>query len=317
MLCTYDMCTFLVVPEAAPRSARVPVVCCSSSAMARRVWEANRAAWRLATRADTHYSADRRLYKKQLSELRKEWVLEDLMARREAYVNARKEADHKAEHKAAQSTDRTAQIAAEREELAQRMVAERASVEKQQANAQRVGEARAAKRTAVETEFRRKWMERLLNDYDVEGSAEITFARSSKRSWFQPDENFEHKLKLALMQRHSPVDKWNATARKLLHEEEQEKIQSRLGGAMVTPAGPPTTSPGMQPPSVPSTGGLWSSAVGASAASATPPEPDAFDKDFIKVLEDAIRDGEAPPDTPRDAGRTDGADDDRTGEGNK
>jgi len=269
--------------------------------------------WRLATRADTHYSADRRLYKNQLSELRKEWIIEDLMARREAYVNARKEAEHKAEHKAAQSTDRTAQIAAEREELAQRMVAERASVEKQQANAQRVGEARAAKRTAVETEFRRKWMERLLKDYDVEGRAEISFARTTKRSWFKPDESFEHKLKLALMQRHSPVDKWNATARKLLHEEEQEKIQSRLGGAMITP----TSSPGMQPSSVPSTGGMWPAVGGALAASATPPEPDAFDKDFIKVLEEAIRDGEAPPDTPWDAGRTDGTDDDCTREGNE
>jgi len=281
--------------------------------MARRVWEANRAVWRLATRADTHYSADRRLYKNQLSELRKEWILEDLMARREAYVNARKEAEHKAEHKAAQSTDRTVQIATEREELAQRMVAERARVDELQTNAQRVGEARAAKRKAVETEFRRKWMERLLKDYDVEGRAEISFARTTKRSWFKPDENFEHKLKLALMQRHSPVDKWNATARKLLHEEEQEKIQSRLGGAMVTPAWPPASSPSMQLSRVPSIGGLWPAVGGALTASATPPEPDAFDKDFIKVLEEAIREGEATPDTPWDAGRTDGDDDDCTG----
>jgi len=165
-------------------------------------------------------------------------------------------------------------------------------------------------------------------------------------------QNFEHKLKLALMQRHSPVDKWNPTARKLLHEEEQEKIQSRLGGAMITPAWPPTSSPSMQPSRVLSMGAVG----GALAASATPPEPDAFDKDvrgslatlhlprpphrplpclpchtppphslltktdgwgFLPtgqfILEEAIRDGEATPDTPWDAGRTDGADDDCTG----
>ena len=52
-------------------------------------WLAEKAGWRLANRGDTWYAAERRLYKRQMTELRKSLHLEDLQRRRAEYVAAR------------------------------------------------------------------------------------------------------------------------------------------------------------------------------------------------------------------------------------
>ena len=52
-------------------------------------WAAERATWQLRNRGDTHFAADRRLYKKQLTELRRDWLSQDLLQRRMAYVAER------------------------------------------------------------------------------------------------------------------------------------------------------------------------------------------------------------------------------------
>ena len=49
-------------------------------------WQAARATWKFANRGDTQYACDRRLFKLQMSELRKEWNHEDLNKRREKYL---------------------------------------------------------------------------------------------------------------------------------------------------------------------------------------------------------------------------------------
>ena len=54
-------------------------------------WATERAANKLANRGDTHFAADRRLYAKQLSELRREWKSEELLQRRQAYVAQREQ----------------------------------------------------------------------------------------------------------------------------------------------------------------------------------------------------------------------------------
>ena len=49
-------------------------------------WAAERATYKLANRGDTHFQADKRLYKRQLAELRRDWLAEDLLTRRAKYV---------------------------------------------------------------------------------------------------------------------------------------------------------------------------------------------------------------------------------------
>ena len=62
----------------------------------RAAWDAQRTALKLLElgpkKSETRFAADRRVYKQQVSALRKEWRRDDLLARRAAYVSARTQA---------------------------------------------------------------------------------------------------------------------------------------------------------------------------------------------------------------------------------
>ena len=198
-------------------------------------WAAERATWKLANRGDNHYAADRRLYKKQMSELRKAWSSEDLMQRRSAYVAQREAAQRKvekdAEKQAVQELRRASpevmQRKAERAER-NRLIQERE--QKRVANEIKMGEKALAAQHEAEDAFRRKWLEGVLADYDVEGRAPTSaFSRERKRTWLNPD-NFDKRLHLLMMRNESPVDRWNSIARELKEVEDKERHNERMGG---------------------------------------------------------------------------------------
>lgn len=206
-------------------------------------WAAQRAGWKLANRGDTHFAADRRLYNQQMKELRKEWMEDDLLRRRAKYVRRRDAALKQAEARAAQlaaaqHSDGAASVRAEKQQARQEELAERARHEAaQEAHRKRLAEMRMARKMGAEADFRRKWLEGVMNDYDVQGDTTVsTSLGHRKRSWLTP-ENFDKRLQLLLIRHESPVDAWNSAARRLQSEEEQEALVERLGGGrLVQPA---------------------------------------------------------------------------------
>jgi hypothetical protein len=202
----------------------------------RAVWEAQRAAVKVMRDSkDTQFAAERRLYNQQLSELRKEWSMEALLARRQAYVAAREMA---AQRKSSASSSQETRVEAidreaTRQLRAQNKARREASDAKKRANAERVGAEWASKREAAETGFREKWMSDLLKKYDVSGTklrAAITRVQSGGvASWLTPD-NFEKRLTMLLIKHRSPVDRWHSIAVELEEEERKELMQHRIGG---------------------------------------------------------------------------------------
>ena len=209
-----------------------------SSARAAR-WAAQRAANKLANRGDTHFAAEKRLYKRQLKELRKEWLHEDLLARRELYVQQREAKRLAAEKKQGRVVDKeeTRDAAIELAMAEERQaIAEQKEKHKMYTRIEK--EKRVAKRQEYDTAFRKKWLDEIMQDYDVEGHAPANaFTTQRKRAWLNP-ENFEKRLHLLLMRSESPVDKWNSIARKLEADEQKASIRERTGGRMqpTTPA---------------------------------------------------------------------------------
>ena len=59
------------------------------SAEQRAKWKEQKSGWRLANKGDTWYAAERRLWKLQMTELRKEWMQDALERRREQYIERR------------------------------------------------------------------------------------------------------------------------------------------------------------------------------------------------------------------------------------
>lgn len=204
----------------------------------RAAWLAERASLKLIDlgkgKTDTFFNADRRVYKEQLSALRRQWVTEDLHARRAAYVASRVEAA-----KSKVRTEGTSMYQTRREEYrearARELAAERTSQDKQHENADRVSAQRMAKRAEAEAEFLRKWMQGVLKDYDVEGTASTMPLRMGSRSWLYP-ENMDKKLNMLLMTPKSPVDRWNGIARRNQQEEQDEAINARTAGTYVPSA---------------------------------------------------------------------------------
>jgi len=218
-----------------------------SSARAAR-WAAQRATWKLANRGDTHLAADRRLYKAQLSELRKEWLGNDLHARRAAYLKSREEEAQRKEKQAARKDARSksnmeedSQLAAARAEQ-ERFVAEQ--LRRQKESKKKMADRRAARHEEAETEFRKQWLGDLLKEYDVEGTEQANqFTQYRKRSFLTP-ENFEKRLHMLLVRNKSPIDNWNGIARKLEQDEQRAALDERTGGRLLhSPAEPVVPSP--------------------------------------------------------------------------
>jgi hypothetical protein len=198
-------------------------------------WASQRASWRLANRGDTHFAADRRLYKQQMTELRKEWHMEDLLSRRAAYAKARDAKLQAAEARAASAAQSAADAAQSEQHEAERVAREkrRISLQKQEANALKVSARQAELRLRAETEFRRKWLKGVLQDYDVQGGemSGTSLPRERRRSWLTRD-NFDKRLHMVLMRTESPVNMWNLLARQLQADEEKAALAERLGGRL-------------------------------------------------------------------------------------
>lgn len=239
----------------------------SSSRAAR--WAAQRASWKLANRGDTHFAAEKRLYGKQLRELRKEWMVEDLMARRAAYVQ-RREAMQQAKEAQASKGSRlnrsTAAGAVAREHEAE---TRKERAQKIEENNKRENLQRVARRQEAEAEFRLQWLQGMLDNYDIEGVSSVTALSQRKRAWLTA-ENFDKRLQLALIRSESPMDKWNGIARALAQDEAKANLEERSGGLvsprLEAPAGaalPHSLAPGS----------IASSDDGAPVAAAPPPRP--------------------------------------------
>ena len=156
-------------------------------------WEAERATWRLANRGDTRYALERRVFRKQLRDMRRSLKEEDLLARRAAHVAARAaerertetpEGLRAAEERAAAQDEVRAARAAQVDQLAAEARRDferyraRAAAKRERLDAARAGEGRA-------------WLEQFLERNDVSGRAErgglggLTDGTRSI-SWVQP-----------------------------------------------------------------------------------------------------------------------------------
>lgn len=200
-------------------------------------WEAQRAAWKLANRGDTHLAADRRLYKLQMKELRKEWLEEDRLARRAAYVaNREKYREREEQKKATEAVSlEFAETAADLREEKQRMHALRLEQKaKRDANLEKLAVERGEKRREAETDFRKRWLQDMLSEYDVDGRMPLNALAAldkRKRAWLTP-ENFDKRLHMLMVRPESPVKKWDGIARRLQEEEEREMLAERQGGRL-------------------------------------------------------------------------------------
>lgn len=235
----------------------------------RAAWDAQRTALKLLElgpkKSETRFAADRRVYKQQVSALRKEWRRDDLLARRAAYVSARTQAAQRSSQRPEAWTQSTSDREAEREARAQRLASDRARVAKDQANARRMSETRVSERAAAEAESRRKWLQKMLHEYDVEGDEALSYF-AGRRSWIN-DRNFDKKVQMLSINPHSPVNRWNQIARRMLVDEEQETINERLGGRRTSPL---LTSLGAAYDSPPGGSPQTTVASGASDAAGAP-----------------------------------------------
>eukprot|EP00967_Tisochrysis_lutea_P155529 scaffold311523_cov35-Tisochrysis_lutea.AAC.1 len=201
-------------------------------------WQAERSTWRLANRGDTRYAAEKRLYRKQIQELRRELQQEDLLARRAAYIAARQEAAAKLEdpEAAARAAEQKAMRKAESEARAQRFE-EKARQEYERHRLRAA--AKTAKRHEDMVAQKREWLKDYLQRNDVSGKTDHVLAALERGmlgervvTWLNP-ENIDSKLTdIAWRSRRNPVDDWNAAARAIIEDEERERTNERLGGSL-------------------------------------------------------------------------------------
>jgi len=264
-------------------------------------WAAQRAAGRLANRGDTHFAAEKRLYKVQLKELRQDWLRDDLLARREFYVQQREAKWKQAER----SKVRALREDADGDKALEVAISDTREALSRQHAKYREASRRAAERLAEErqkkdTMFRRKWLQDLLQGYDVEGNSPvIAFSPQRKRAWLTP-ENFDSRLHMLLMRSESPIDKWNKIARKLESDEQKAFSAERTGQLQSPPSAPaPDRSTSEAIPDAASTGvakakGLISRVPGggseASPVEAASDVSSAEDKAILEGVKSALKD---------------------------
>ena len=215
-------------------------------ALARRAaWLKERAEWRLANRGDNWYSAEKRLFRFQMTEFRKKLQHDQLLARRKAYVEAR-DAKATQEHEAAQRRDAAESGAKEQSVPAQtwrdELAADRARLHRREAASKKSKREKAVKteaeRSERESAYRREWLAEVIEQNDVDGSrmGQLPIAAKPaagrRQSWWTPD-NFERRLNSLLMRSRSPIDRWNETARTLIAEDEKANLAHTLGGKIV------------------------------------------------------------------------------------
>ena len=145
------------------------------------------AGWGYANKGDTRFAAERRLWRAQMKELRRNLQNEELVARREAYLAA---CEKKAAFDAEQARHQPSPMA----ELRKLEMQARLDLEREEADAARLERRTAAmekesfKREA-ENKERLTWLEELQRDYSVDGTPPQTFSLDSrkKRAFLTPE----------------------------------------------------------------------------------------------------------------------------------
>ena len=143
-------------------------------------WLAEKAGWRLANRGDTWYAAERRLYKRQMTELRKSLHLEDLQRRRAEYVAARDAPPKVYEH---DEDELESKAESARYLLLRAAATDKARKERelQAANHLYVNTRRRDGRQAAQDADREKFLQRLLEEQDVTGEHVGSFGQRRVR----------------------------------------------------------------------------------------------------------------------------------------
>jgi len=204
------------------------------SAEQRGRWKEQRAGWQLANAGDNWYAAERRLWKLQMTELRREWELDALSRRREEYVQRREAArqmqaakDARAHEKSMREAERVKEGPSD-EELAHQAELHRKHQERQT----QWRDSLLRKRDDAEKEYRRKWLEKMMAEYDLEGGEKTGMRSIGKRALLSP-ENLDKRLQIILMNTQSPIAKWNGLARKHQMTEEELILAERTGGRVL------------------------------------------------------------------------------------
>ena len=218
---------------------------CSSAATApacngsrRAKWESERSDLKLVNKGDTHYAADRRAYKQQLSELRSAWIMDDLHNRRAAYV-----AKRAAQQSQKASREAAGGVSASQAAYQERAMAKLAEAEQKEAirlarKEEKLDQARKRAlsnvqlRDDAEASARRQWLEELLRDFDVDGKSGTSSSLRSRSAWVHKDD-LDKRLHVKLMNFRSPVGKWNDIARALQKGEEDQMTSERLSGRLI------------------------------------------------------------------------------------
>ena len=209
-------------------------------------WLAEKAGWRLANRGDTWYAAERRLYKRQMTELRKSLHLEDLQRRRAEYVAARDAPPKVYEH---DEDELESKAESARYLLLRAAATDKARKERelQAANQLYVNTRRRDGRQAAQDADREKFLQRLLEEQDVTGEHVGSFGQRRVRPWVN-EENLERRLSMLLVRPESPISKWDDLSRKTAEEIESAYRDERMGGkladAAAAAAAPPSALEG-------------------------------------------------------------------------
>ena len=185
--------------------------------------------WRPANRGDTKFVSDRRLWRLQMTELRRNLQHEDLLARRAAYVAKRSEAE---ELRQSRLSDVDPMEEVRRREVQNRVAAEAEEAARRSEAARAHGQRRMAARREAEEKERLAWLHALQKEYDVTGSETPRFSLVARKRSFLTPENIDKKLSLLLMGVKSPVEDWNNRARDTQATEEKQQKAYLLGGSM-------------------------------------------------------------------------------------
>lgn len=197
------------------------------STAASKLWT-ERPDWRPANRGDTQFVSERRLWRLQMTELRRNLLHEDLIERRAAYVAKRQAAD---ELREAQIRDEDSMAEVRKREVQERVANERAAAVQEREAARAHGQQRLVARRAAEQQDRLSWLHALQKEYDVTGSEPPSkFSLSARKRSFLTPENIDKKLSMLLMGVKSPVEDWTNRARDTQAAEEQQQKYNLLGG---------------------------------------------------------------------------------------
>jgi hypothetical protein len=152
------------------------------------LWTAQRAAgWGYANKGDTRFAAERRLWRAQMTELRRNLQNEELVVRREAHLAAR---EKKAAFDAEQARHQPSPMAGLRKlEMQARLDLEREEADARRLERRTAAQEKEAFKRGAENKERLAWLEELQKDYSVDGSPPRSFSLDSrkKRAFLTPE----------------------------------------------------------------------------------------------------------------------------------